>query len=201
MKTRQFLSFVLLLILGAGMTACKGGKAKESQESTEEAAAATVLGVDNVLAAADEYVGDTITLEGVCTHICEHGGCKIFLMGSDDTRTLRIEAGEAIGSFPPETVKSVVRVTGTLVEERIDEAFLTEWESELANEPAEAEAEEGTEEEVGCAADMQANSEAAANSVEERIANFRARIAERTEQEGKPYVSIYHMVADRYEIL
>ena len=47
---------------------------------------------------------------------------------------------------------------------------------------------------------MKANAEAATNSVRERIANFRSRIAERTEKEGKPYVSLYHMEGLSYEI-
>ena len=40
-------------------------------------------------------------------------------MGTDDTQVIRIEAGEKIGSFKPECVNNVVRVTGTLVEDRI----------------------------------------------------------------------------------
>ena len=48
---------------------------------------------------------------------------------------------------------------------------------------------------------MKANAEAEANSVRERIANFRSRIAERAEREGKAYVSLYHMEGLSYEIL
>ena len=48
---------------------------------------------------------------------------------------------------------------------------------------------------------MQANAEQATNSIAERIANFRTRIAERTDREGKAYVSLYHIVADKYEIV
>ena len=50
-------------------------------------------------------------------------------------------------------------------------------------------------------ADMKANAEAEANTVRERIANFRSRIAERAEKEGKAYVSLYHMEGLSYEIL
>ena len=80
--------------------------------------------VDNLLADAEKLTGGKVTVEGVCTHICRHGGRKIFLMGTDDTQVIRIEAGEKIGSFKPECVNNVVRVTGTLVEDRIDEAYL-----------------------------------------------------------------------------
>ena len=92
--------------------------------------------VDNLLADAEKLTGGKVTVEGVCTHICRHGGRKIFLMGTDDTQVIRIEAGEKIGSFKPECVNNVVRVTGTLVEDRIDEAYLAEWELRLKDQIA-----------------------------------------------------------------
>lgn len=58
------------------------------------------LTIDEVLSRADSLVGQAVILEGVCTHICEHGGQKIFLMGSDDTQMLRVEASKQLGSFP-----------------------------------------------------------------------------------------------------
>ena len=44
--------------------------------------------VDNLLADAEKLTGGKVTVEGVCTHICRHGGRKIFLMGTDDTLSL-----------------------------------------------------------------------------------------------------------------
>ena len=188
-------SLTLLLGMTLGLASCGGDSNKsKAQTSTEEVAPAT-LEVDQVLADPDSLVGDTIKVEGVCAHICKHGGGKIFLMGSDDTKTLRVEAGESIGSFPQETVNSIVRVTGVLVEDRIDEDYLAQWEAQIADQAKEAQGE------GGCAADMKANAEAEANTVRERIANFRSRIAERTEREGKAYVSLYHMEGLSYEIL
>lgn len=52
-------------------------------------------------------------VKGVCTHICRHGGRKIFRMGTDDTQVIRIEAGVKIGVFKPECVNNLVRVTST----------------------------------------------------------------------------------------
>ena len=46
--------------------------------------------VDNLLADAEKLTGGKVTVEGVCTHICRHGGRKIFLMGTDDTQVIRI---------------------------------------------------------------------------------------------------------------
>ena len=111
--------------------------------------------VDNLLADAEKLTGGKVTVEGVCTHICRHGGRKIFLMGTDDTQVIRIEAGEKIGSFKPECVNNVVRVTGTLVEDRIDEAYLAEWELRLKDQIAR----QHGEGEAGCSAEHQARGE------------------------------------------
>ena len=188
-------SLTLLLGMTLGLASCGDDSNKSKEQASAEEVTPVALEVDQVLADPDSLVGDTIEIEGICTHICKHGGGKIFLMGSDDTKTLRIEAGEPIGSFPQETVNSIVRVTGVLVEDRIDEDYLAQWEAQIADQAKEAQGE------GGCAADMKANAEAEANTVRERIANFRTRIAERTEREGKAYVSLYHMEGLSYEIL
>lgn len=141
--------------------------------------------------------GKTFTTEALCTHICAHGGGKIFLMGSDDTKTIRVEAGTKIGSFKPETVNNLVRITGKLVEQRIDEAYLTEWEAQVKAQTAEK---HGTTEQ-GCASEQKARGEAPANSIEERITNFRQRIADRQAKEGKNYLSFYYIEGDTYEIV
>lgn len=188
-------SLTLLLGMTLGLASCGGDSNKSKAQTYAEEATPAALEVDQVLADPDSLVGDTIKVEGVCAHICKHGGGKIFLMGSDDTKTLRVEAGESIGSFPQETVNSIVRVTGVLVEDRIDEDYLAQWEAQIADQAKEAQGE------GGCAADMKANAEAEANTVRERIANFRSRIAERAEREGKAYVSLYHMEGLSYEIL
>lgn len=187
-------SLTLLLGMTLGLASCGNDSNKSKEQTSAEEVTPAALEVAQVLADPDSLVGDTIEIEGICTHICKHGGGKIFLMGSDDTKTLRVEAGESIGSFPQETVNSIVRVTGVLVEDRIDEDYLAQWEAQIADQAKEAQGE------GGCAADMKANAEAEANSVRERIANFRSRIAERTEKEGKPYVSLYHMEGLSYEI-
>ena len=194
MTTISKWSLTLLLGMTLGLASCGDNSNKNKEQASAEEMTPTALEVDQVLADPDSLVGDTIKVEGICTHICKHGGGKIFLMGSDDTKTLRVEAGESIGSFPQETVNSIVRVTGVLVEDRIDEDYLAQWEAQIADQAKE------TQGEGGCAADMKANAEAEANSVLERIANFRSRIAERTEREGKAYVSLYHIEGLSYEI-
>lgn len=94
--------FVLAVALMA-FTAC--------QKQVEQAQ--VMYSIDEVYAQADSLVGDTIVFQGVCTHLCKHGGRKAFLMGSDESRILRVEGAKA-GNFVPECINNLVRVRGVL---------------------------------------------------------------------------------------
>ena len=172
------------------MTSCGGGK-KQAQNAEEVA-----MSIDEVMEKAADLVEQTIVLEGVCTHTCSHGAKKMFLVGSDDSKTLRIEAGE-LGAFDTKVVNNVVTVKGTLKEERIDEAYLQDWEARLK---AQTEEKHGTGDgEGGCDTEKNARGETA-NTTEGRIADFRAKIAAEKEATGKEYLAFYHVVANSYEI-
>lgn len=169
---------------------------KQQSSSTETSKPSEVMQVDDLLSNAETLVGETVVVDGVCTHICRHGGKKLFLMGSDDTKTIRVEAGGDIGSFSQETVNSIVEVKGVLMEQRIDEAYLVNWETKLADQTAEKHGDD----ESGCAAEQKAQNEKSADTEQERIDNFRERIAERNEKEGKNYLSFYFVEAVEYTI-
>ncbi len=176
---------------------CFSCKSKPKDQSAKTQTETTrLLQVDDLLAQAEKLNGQPIEVEGVCTHICSHGGGKIFLMGSDDTKTIRVEAGKEIGKFQPETVNNIVRVKGKLVEERIDEAYLSRWEEEIKTDQAEKHGNS----EAGCESEQKAMGETPADNVQQRIDNFRKRIAERQEKEGKDYLSFYHIDAESYQI-
>lgn len=86
-----------------GLASCS--KPAEKQE--------TVYTIDQVYDQAESLVGDTITFQGMCTHLCKHGGRKAFLMGSDESRILRVEGAE-MGNFDAACINNVVRVKGVL---------------------------------------------------------------------------------------
>ena len=195
MKTmKRVIAFAAIAIAAFAAASC-GGNAGTKNTTDKQAAAA--VEVDALLADAAKFTDKEVTVEGICTHICQHGGKKIFLMGTDDTQVIRIEAGEAIGAFDAGCVNNVVRVTGTLVEDRIDEAYLAEWELRLKDQIAR----QHGEGEAGCSAEHQARGESVASSTEKRIADFRARIADRKAKEGKEYLSFYHVDGGSYEVL
>lgn len=151
------------------------------------------MGVDEALYGAEKNIGKTITVEGVCSHICSHGGKKIFLSGKKPNSSLRVEADKKIGAFPNETVGKKVQVSGIVVEERIDEAYLSKWEAQTKA--------AATQHAQGCNAEQKAQGEKVTDSTAERIAAFRKRIEERSAKDGKKYLSFYHIQAQTYKII
>ena len=194
MKTRKLTIAVALMAITTIGTSCGNKQQKNASEATTEQTASSALEVDSILANAESLAGKEVTIEGVCTHTCKHGAKKIFLMGSDDTQVIRVEAG-TLGAFDPKCVNSIVRVTGTLKEQRIDEAYLQNWEAQLKAQAAEK---HGTDE-AGCDTEKKARGETA-NTPESRIADFRAKIADRKANTGKEYLSFYFMEANSYEV-
>lgn len=183
----------VMMVAACFMFSSCGGSKKQAQNPEE---AVTAMSIDDVMAKAADLVEQTVVIEGVCTHTCSHGAKKMFLVGSDDTKTLRIEAGE-LGAFDTKVVNNVVTVKGTLKEERIDEAYLLDWEARVKNQTEEK---HGNEEgEGGCDTEKNARGETA-DTTEGRIADFRAKIAAEKEATGKEYLSFYHVVAESYEI-
>lgn len=186
MKTK-----LMMLLAAATMFVACGGNTTKNKASEE---AAPAIEVDALLNDAATLAGQEVTIEGLCTHACQHGATKIFLMGSNETKTIRVEACK-LGAFKQECVNSIVRVVGTLVEDRIDEAYLQAWEARAVTEK-----EHGEEGEGGCSTEKAARGETG-NSIAERIADFRAKIAAEKEAAGKEYLSFFHVDATSYEIV
>lgn len=193
MKKVTFIFVLSTLLLSLNSCQNKNKNKNTEDQQTETA----TLSVDELLDKAESLTDKTVTVEGVCTHICKHGGRKIFLMGSDDTKNIRIESTEQTGAFKQECVNSMVSVTGKLVEKRIDEDYLTKWEAEVKAKTAEK---HGDGKSAGCSSEQKAQNESPANTIEARIENFRKRIAEEKEKTGKEYLSFYHIEASSYEI-
>ena len=184
------IKYLLTILAAIFAISCGGNRSK----STNVEPVATVE-VDELQIAAIEYIDKVIEIDGICTHICQHGARKMFLVGQTGKYTLRIESGE-LGAFNQRCQNSVVKVIGTLCEERIDEAYLQNWEAAVAAKTAE----EHGEGESGCDTEKRARGETGSTTAE-RIADFRTKIAARKAAEGKEYLSFYYFLAHSYEVL
>ena len=190
MKTKFM---IIMAAMAFVFTSCGNNNGTNNAEQAQETSLA--MEIDEVLASADSLAYQEITMEGICTHTCKHGATKIFMMGSDDTKTIRVEAA-SLGSFDQKCINSIVRVKGILREERVDEAYLQRWEASVAVSAAE----QHGEGEAGCDTEKAARGETG-NTVAERIADFRQKIAARKEAVGKEYLSFYFVEALAYEIV
>ena len=190
MKTKFM---IIMAAMAFVFTSCGNNNGTNNAEQAQETSLA--MEIDEVLASADSLANQEITMEGICTHTCKHGATKIFMMGSDDTKTIRVEAA-SLGSFDQKCINSIVRVKGILREERVDEAYLQRWEASVAVSAAE----QHGEGEAGCDTEKAARGETG-NTVAERIADFRQKIAARKEATGKEYLSFYFVEALAYEIV
>ncbi len=185
MRTNKLLT-TLAILFTAILVSCSGGK---TQDST--------VTVDDLFANPDSFIDQTVVVEGTCTHVCSRTGMKLFIEGENSEQSLRVESNSTLGKFDAESVDKKVRIEGKFVEERIDEEKLQEMEREIM-EGTNVEHGEGGE---GCATEQKAEGVKIGSSEMERIENFRARIAERMETEGKNYLSFYYIEAESFRII
>ena len=93
-------------------------------------------------------------------------------------------------------MNSLVSVTGTLEEDRIDEATIQRMEEQYKNQSGEKHGDG----EAGCESEKKASGQADINTFEGRIRNFRERLA-KAKEAGKDYfVMSYHINTTSYEI-
>lgn len=185
MKIKALLFCAAIAGAYLGFTSCSGG--------SESAAPSATLSVDSLMSAAPTLAGDTIEVEGLCSHLCRHGGRKAFLQGGDSTVMLRCEATASMGgAFAPDSPGKVLVVKGIVRENRIGEEEVARMEQQQAQADSAARAHEA------CDTEKKAQGQADIDTFEKRMADYRAKIAARKEAEGKDYLSFYYVEALSY---
>lgn len=77
-------------------------------------------------------VGKEMEIQGLVVHVCKHGGKKLFIVGQDPEKRVKITASDKVSVFQPELEGSTIWVKGIvepLTEEEVPE-------SEKANQDA-----------------------------------------------------------------
>lgn len=185
------MKLILQLIAAAAVALGMASCAKTADSETAPAP----YTVDSLFSAAPSALGDTVTVAGTCSHLCSHGGRKAFLVGADTTAVLRCEAtAEMGGAFGPDCTGKEIVVSGILRENRIDEAKIVQMEKLYA------EADTAAKKHEACSTDKKAQGQQDIDSFEARMADYRAKIASRSEAEGKDYLSFYYLEAISYSI-
>lgn len=110
------------------MFSCKTDtkKAQPLEESTEiETIETPVLTLGEFDAKAGDFLSKEIKVQGIVDHICKHGGKKILLVTDEGDAHVFSEE-----RFNEDLMGSEITVTGVVLEERIDEAYLLKMEED-----------------------------------------------------------------------
>ena len=154
-----------------------------------------VFTVEQLSEKADSLLGERVAIQGFCVHVCGKAGGKIFLIGDNERKRFRVQATKEC-SFSNDCLNSELSVTGILKEDRLDEAFLLNWEASVAKEEEENDHEH---EHSNCTGHGD-KAEAERPDDATRIAQLRDAISKRTAKEGKAYVSFYYIDAEEYQL-
>ena len=165
------LAFLAILFVIAATSCNTTSKKSDNQKETE------IVLVDNLLDKADGLVDKNIKLKGHVTHTCKHSGKRAFLVGNDESFTVRVEAGGEITGFDQNLVGNTV-VSGILKERRLTKEYIDQWEEELQHK-----AEDGSAE--SCSTEMN------------NINDMRTWMKEH----GKDHYSVYYIDGISYEVV
>ncbi|MFW5820761.1 MAG: hypothetical protein ACOCWA_05690 [Bacteroidota bacterium] len=116
------LLFLLAIALLSG--ACNN----ESKEPDSTQGTTILIDIEEFYEHPEDYMGKEVTVTGLVTHVCKHGGQKLFITGSDGDETLRIDVGEEIPEFDIEIEGSEAEFTGIVY--LMSEEFATQAEAE-----------------------------------------------------------------------
>lgn len=145
------LVFTMMAALLVSFSACNNSNktAATTEEQTVETVTVPVVPVDSIITLAPGLIDKEIELVGHVTHTCKHSGKRCFLVGDNETFSMRVEAGGKITGFNRELVGNKLQVRGILKERRLNEEYLAQWEEKVK---AQEQKEDGSAE--SCQAEM-----------------------------------------------
>lgn len=108
-----------LIAIGLFVISCKTETKKTAELETNEVLETPIIALGEFDTKAGEFVSKEIKVQGIVDHVCKHGGKKILLV--TDNGDAHIFSEER---FDEELMGNEITVTGIVLEERIDEAYL-----------------------------------------------------------------------------
>ena len=160
-----------------------GSKQKETECTSEK------ISVQALMDSIDNYIDQEVLVCGTVSHVCSHGGKRMFLIAENPDVAIKITPNDEIGVFSKELEGSTVHVFGKVEELRIDDAYITDMEKEMM---------EGVENEAAHTHDGNHDGEhkTELDSTQiEKIAQMRQEVVE----SGKGYISQFWIEATKVE--
>jgi hypothetical protein len=112
---------VVVVSLVSIFISCTSNNTDKSEENKSSGNAEMV---SRIMQNPGNYVNKQITVEGIVTHVCRHGGKRLHLSTAGSNEKLRVRTGKNIAAFERELEGSTVRISGTLTEERFDQDYI-----------------------------------------------------------------------------
>jgi len=112
--------FILITI--STLVACKNSGQTQQTSDTISQDSVAILSVDEFLSNQVIYVNREVVVTGMVAHICKHGGQKLFLLGTDPEKFLRVNTGTGIAEFPVSLEGSNIEVSGIVTEFELEAA-------------------------------------------------------------------------------
>jgi len=168
--------------------ACNNSSDQDDSQ-VQDSTAISELTVDDLMKAPGDFVDKTVKVEGTVTHVCKHGGKRMFLIGTNPDVDIKIVTGDDASAFDVALEGSDLIVEGIVEELRIDENYLNEWEAEVN---AENDKPAVTTEHQGKSSEADQGTHTPAL---DEIAEYRAELKET----GKPYLAFYSLKCIKYE--
>lgn len=190
MKLFKTVLAVLTVFTLISVSSCKSSPSNASDVKVNNY---ITVSIDSLMSAPETYIGDTIIVEGMCSHLCKHGGRKAFLSANDGESILRCEATSTMGgAFSPDCVGKTLIIKGVVCEDRIGENEIKEMEEQQAKTNGKAD--------HSCSTDAKAQGQDSISEFDARMTDYRTRISKRLETDGKDYLSFYYFKAISYEV-
>lgn len=112
---------LFILAIASFFAACTNSTDKRAESSKSETIS---INVDEFAQDAGSYIDQEITIKGLVTHVCKHGGQKLFVAGTEEGISIRIEVGEGISEFTIDMEGSDASFTGLV--KLMDDEFIAE---------------------------------------------------------------------------
>lgn len=157
---------------------------------------ATVVTVNDFETAAVNLVDKNVSVEGTVVHVCSHGGKRMFLSDESGEKRIKIEVSDEQTAFTPDLEGALVKVIGKVVEFKIDEPYLAEWEAELKAE-IETTGDTTVKHETDPTFDVEHIHNDSKYEDLDRINEYRKEIADG----GKGYIAFYSLAYVSHEVL
>ncbi|MCF6171362.1 MAG: hypothetical protein L3J66_10330 [Bacteroidales bacterium] len=173
-------------------TASTQDNAKTEEINVEEITPVNLAEFDSVV---ENLVGKKIVVTGTADHICKHGGQRMFIVDTGSEGRVKVTPDENVAAFNTDLEGQSLKIVGIVEEQRIDEAYLREWEEEILSD-ADMGDDKGEGSHIGGNVEK-GGSDADKNEEMEKVNNLREMLAE----SGKDHLSFYSILCVEYEIL